>query len=311
MDIGGRAMGDTDQRRIAIVTDSTADLAADFVEEHGIRVVPQVLIMGTNTWRDGVDIDSPSFYELLRNSSDFPSTSQPSANEFEEVFVELSAEADGVVAILVSDELSGTLNSAQMAQAKLPDLPIEVIDSRSVSMQLGLIVMAAARVAAEGGDLQAVADMAAARVAAGGGDLQAVADTARGLVGKAHVYFVVDTLEYLHRGGRIGGAARLFGSALNLKPVLAVLDGIVTPITRVRTRRKALDKVLELVEELLSGSGGVHMAALHVAAPEEVTEFSAELEARFHPVEMLHAECGPVVGAHVGPGTVGVAFYVE
>lgn len=286
-------MGKKDRQRIAIVTDSTADLPAAFVAEHGIRVIPQTLIMGTNTWRDGVDIDSTSFYELLRTSSDFPSTSQPSANDFEEVFVELSAEADGIVAIVVSDELSGTLNSAQMAQAKLPDLPIEVIDSRSVSMQLGLIVMAAARVAAEGGDLQTVAE------------------TARSLIGRTQIYFIVDTLEYLHRGGRIGGAARLVGSVLNLKPVLAVQDGIVTPITRVRTRRKALDKVLELVEEQLAGASGVHMAALHVAAPEEVVKFSAELEARSHPVEMIHAECGPVVGAHVGPGTVGVTFYVE
>jgi len=261
--------------------------------EHGIKVVPQILIMGTNTWRDGVDIDSGSFYELLRSSEVFPSTSQPRAADFEEVFREASAEADGIVAIVVSDELSGTLNSAQAAQANLPDLAIEVIDSRSVSMQLGFIVMAAAR------------------IAAAGGDLQAVAEAARRMVGQSHVYFIVDTLEYLHRGGRIGRAAKLFGSALNLKPVLAIQDGMVTPVTRVRTRRKALDKVLEIVEEQLAGASGIHMAALHIAAPEEAAKVGDELEARFRPVELVHAECGPVVGAHAGPGTVGVAFYVE
>lgn len=279
--------------RVVVITDSTSDIPYELAARHGLRVVPQILIMGTRTWRDGVDIDSATFYRLLRASPDFPSTSQPSASEFEALFRELSAEADGIVAVLVSHELSGTINSAQTAAANLPDLSIEIIDSRSVSMGLGLMALTAARAAARGEDLSSVAE------------------SARQLIPRLRVYFVVDTLEYLHRGGRIGAAARIFGSALNLKPVLEIKDGVVTPVTRVRTRRKALDKLLELLHEELGAGGTIHMSVLHVAAPEEAAQLAQQLQARYEPAELIQAECGPVVGAHAGPGTVGVAFYVE
>ena len=305
-------MVNTTRRRVAVVTDSTSDLPRDLVEKYGIHMVPQILIMGDNTWRDGVDIDPPTFYRLLKTSPHFPSTSQVSIATFQELFETLSQEADGIVAVLISNELSGTLNSALAAAASLPDDPIEIVDSRSASMQLGFIALAAARAAAAGADLKAVANVA------------------RSLADKVRVYFVVDTLEFLHRGGRIGAAARLFGSALNLKPVLEVRDGIVTPVAKIRTRRKALDKVLDIVEEQIApwtvrsnleggrseGSQGrqaprVHMAVLHIASPEEAAQVVEQLVARFHPVEMIASECGPVVGAHVGPGTIGVVFYTE
>ena len=280
-------------RKIAVVTDSTSDLPHELAEEHGIRIIPQVLIMGTKTWRDGVDIDPPAFYELLQTSPDFPASSQPSVADFREAFEELAKDADGIAAILVSDELSGTINSARMAKESLPDVPIEIVDTRSVSVQLGFIAIAAAR------------------AAAAGADLQTVADTARAMIGKVGVYFVVDTLEYLHRGGRIGAAARLFGTALNLKPLLAIKDGMVHPVTKVRSRRKALATLFQLLDEELAGKEGLHMAVLHVAAPEEAARLADQLVERFHPVEMLHTECGPVVGTHAGPGTVGVVYYSE
>jgi DegV family protein with EDD domain len=286
-------MEPTTHRRVVVITDSTADIPQQLLKEVDVHIAPQVLIMGDQTWRDGVDIDSHTFYELLQTSSHFPSTSQPSVTDFVELFVELSKHASGIVAVVVSDELSGTLNSAQMAAASLPDIPIEVVDSRAVSMQLGFTVLAAAR------------------AAAAGKSLQAVADAARALIGRVYIYFVVDTLEYLHRGGRIGAASRLIGSALSLKPLLEIKDGIVTPLARVRTRRKALDKALDLVQAQLSEGDIVHMAVMHINAPQEAESFRDELEARFHPVEMLEAECGPVIGAHAGPGTVAVAFYVE
>jgi DegV family protein with EDD domain len=286
-------MKEQTSRRVAIVTDSTSDIPPELVEQYGIRVVPQVLIMGDQTWRDQVDIDSPTFYRLLRTSSHFPSTSQPSVPDFEQVFTELAEQADGIAAILVSDELSGTLNSARMAAENLPGVPIEIVDTRSVSTQLGFIVLAAAR------------------AAAGGADLQTVAATARALIGQVHVYFVVDTLEYLHRGGRIGAASRLVGTALNLKPILHIKDGIVQPLTKVRTRRKALATLLQLIDDELAGAERIHMAVLHVDALAEADDLAERLEARYHPLSMLRSECGPVVGTHAGPGTVGVAFYVE
>jgi DegV family protein with EDD domain len=286
-------MADTARQRIAIITDSTSDIPGDLVEQYGITVVPQILIMGQETWRDGVEIDPATFYEMLRTSPHFPASSQPSVKEFHDRFVELAETYEGIVAILVSDELSGTINSAATAAASLPQIPIEVIDSRSVSVQLGFIVLAAARAAARGGDLEAVAGVA------------------RGLIGRVQVYFIVDTLEYLHRNGRIGAAARLFGTALNIKPVLCIDDGIVTPVAKIRSRRKALERVFDLVEKDLVGGGAVHMAVLHVAAPDEAARLADELEQRFQPVEMIRTECGPVIGTHAGPGTVGVAFYAE
>jgi DegV family protein with EDD domain len=279
--------------RIAVVTDSTADIPRHLVEELGIYVIPQILIMGNRTWLDGIDIDPPAFYELLRTSPDFPSSSQPSVVSFQKVFTQLSAEVDGIIAVLVSDELSGTLNSARMAAESLPDLPLEIIDTRSVSIQLGFIAMEVARAAAAGADLQTAADLA------------------RSLIGRVRVYFVVDTLEYLHRGGRIGAAARLFGTALNLKPILNIQDGIVTPVTKVRSRRKAIETLFQVIEEQVAGADRVHMAVLHVAAPEEAANLAEKVRARFQPVEMIHAECGPVVGTHAGPGTLGIAFYTE
>ncbi len=286
-------MNEQARKPVIVVTDSTSDLPRDVVSRYGIQVVPQILMLGNQTWREGVDIDAPRFYELLRSSSLFPKTSQPSAAEFQDLFARLSQDASGIAAIHLSSDLSGTLNSAHAARAALPDLPIEVIDSRSVSMQLGFIVMAAARVAAEGGDLQAVCA------------------AARAMIGKVHVYFIVDTLEYLHRGGRIGGATRLVGSALNLKPVLAVLDGKIEPIAKIRTRRKALAKVFELLQEEIPAGSRAHMAVVNVAAPNEAAELFRQVEAAFHPVELLANDCGPVVGAHGGPGTVAVVYYLE
>jgi DegV family protein with EDD domain len=257
-------MSPTAKRRVAVVTDSTAYLPPELVKKYDIHVVPQVLMLDGKTWRDGVDIDPPAFYELLRSSSSFPTTSQASR-----------------------------VDSARAAAGNLPDVAVEILDSRGVSMKLGYPVLAAAQ------------------VATAGGDLPAVTEAARALIPKTRLYFVVETLEYLHRGGRIGGASRLIGSALNLKPVLEFWDGTVETVAKIRTRRKALDKVYDLIEEQIAGKQNVHMAVLDVASPQEAAEFIEQLTAHFQPVEMLKVECSPVVGAHAGPGTVGVAFYAD
>ena len=281
------------QKRVAIVTDSTAYIPTDLVEAYDIHVVPLHLMMGENSWLDGVEIDPPTFYELLRTSPDFPTTSQPNVATFQELFVKLSSTVDGIVAILISSELSGTVDSALGAVANLPDIDIEVIDSRASAMMLGFPVLEAAK------------------VAAAGGDIQAVADRARAVAERSHIYFVVDTLEYLHRGGRIGGAAKLLGSALNLKPILELRNGFVTSLTKARTKRKALAKVYELLGERISDGATVYMSVLNVAAPDEAERFKDELIARFHPVEITVTEASPAIGAHVGPGTIGVSFFVE
>lgn len=286
-------MSSAERRRVAIVTDTTADLPPELVAKYGLHVIPQILIMGDKSWRDGVDIDSAAFYELLRSTKGFPSTSQPSSASFHDLFSSVSKQAEGIVAVLVSSRLSGTINSALAAAADLPDTPIEIVDTRAVSMQLGFIVLAAAR------------------AAAAGGGCSTVAAAARSMMPRTGVYFVVDTLEYLHRNGRIGSAAMLFGSALSLKPLLSIQDGIVTPVAKIRTRRKALDHMIELIGQHVPSGARMHLAVLHVAAPDECAQLHEELVARFHPVDVITTECGPVVGAHAGPGTLGAAFYID
>ncbi|MEA3337053.1 MAG: DegV family protein [Chloroflexota bacterium] len=286
-------MAKASEQRIAVVTDSTADLPPDVAEANNIHVIPLTVIMGDKTWLDGVELDATSFYQLLQTSSDHPSTSQPNVAAFESLFSELARTHDGIVAVLISEELSGTLASARGAQQNLPDLPLKIIDTRSVSSGIGLIALAAAREAAAGGDLDSVAQAASS------------------LVDKMVFYFMVDTLEYLHRGGRIGTAGKLLGSVLNLKPILQVKDGIVQPLTRVRTRQKALAKLMELMAEQIGPDSKLHLGVFHAADPQAGERLQKELEERFKPVEMLFSQVGPVVGAHVGPGTVGVAFYVE
>jgi DegV family protein with EDD domain len=220
-------------------------------------------------------------------------TSQPNVATFQELFVKLSETAEAIVAILISSELSGTVDSALGAAANLPDLDIEVIDSQATSMMLGFPVLEAAK------------------VADAGGSLKEVAARAREVASRSNIYFVVDTLEYLHRGGRIGGAAKLLGSALNLKPILALRGGFVTSIAKVRTRKKALAKVYELLGEQIEEGAIVHMSVIQVAAHQEAEHFREELMARFNPIEISITELSPVLGAHVGPGTVGVSFFVE
>lgn len=281
----------TSRKKVAVLTDSAADLPAALVEKYAIHVIPLYLTMGEKTWRDGVDITPNQFYELLKTSPEFPKTSQPNVGDFKDVFLQLAGEAESIVAVLVSSGLSGTVASAQAAKKELSDIPIEIIDTHAVSMMEGFIVLAAAQAASEECDLREVSA------------------AARSMLGKTHVYFVVDTFEYLHRGGRIGAAARLLGTTLNFKPVLEIRDGIAHPAAQVRTKRKALVKVIQLLQEQSSSDQEVHMAVVNVAAAQEAALFHQQLVENFNPVEILMTDCSPVLGAHVGPGTVGVAFY--
>lgn len=284
---------DSSDRRVAIVVDSGAYLPAGLAEEHDIHVVPLILMMGGKTWRDGVDIDAATFYELLRSSSDFPTTSQPSVGIFRDLFVELSKEAEGIVAVLVTSKLSGTVASAQAAAAELPEVPTEIIDSGGISMMLGYPAVEAAR------------------AAAAGGDIHKVASAAREVVEKTNLYGVVGTLEYLHRGGRIGGAAKFFGSVLDLKPILEFREGVLEAATKVRTRAKAWRTVYELLDERIADADRFHLSVINAGAPEEAARFKEGLLARFSPVEVMETELSPAIGSHTGPGTVGVVYYVE
>ena len=276
--------------RIAVVTDSTAYLPPELVAQYGIYVMPQQLIWGDETFLDGVTMDPPTFYERLSRSADIPTTSQASAGEFADLFAEAARNADGIVGVFISTELSGTVASALTARESLPHLPIEVVDSRSTTMGLGFVALAAARAAAKGRGLAEVAT------------------AARELVPRVNVFFVVETLEYLHQGGRIGGASRLLGSALRIKPLLHLTGGRIDALGRVRTKRKAVERMLEVMAGRV-GDAPVHAAVIHANAPEEATRLREQVRERFPYTELHLVELSPVIGTHVGPGTVGVAFY--
>lgn len=277
--------------RVAVVTDSTCNLPKELVEKYGIFVIPQILNWDGESLLDGIDITPEAFYERLASSDTIPTTSQPSAGEFFDFFQGVAEKAESIVAILISDELSGTLDSARAAANMIEDTPIEIVDSRSASMGLGLITLAACR-----------------SVEQGGNHVEA-ADVARALVPKMRVYFVVDTLEFLHKGGRIGGAQRLIGSMLSMKPVLRIDNGRIEPVARIRTKRKAMSHLLDVVFDEISGETDVHAAVISASAPEEGTRVFNKIKERIQPAELSLCELTPVVGTHAGPGTVGVAYY--
>jgi DegV family protein with EDD domain len=279
--------------KVAIVTDSTAYIPLELVEKHQITVASNVLIWGDETFEDGVDISPTEFYTRLATAAIMPTTSQVAVPTFQKIFEKLHAEGKDILAILLSDQLSKSLNSAELARSMVPSANIEIVNSRSVAMELGFHVLAAAQAAADGADLQAC---------------KAVAEAAQE---KSGVLFVVDTLEFLHRGGRIGGASRLLGTALKLKPLLEVRDGRVEAIERIRTKKKAYERLVELVMERINAlEGQVHLATLHANALEDAQGILEMISAQANPVETIYSEVSPVVGTHCGPGTVGIAYYV-
>jgi len=279
------------QKSVAVVTDSSAFLPEAVREQYGIHMIPQNLHWGEESLLDGLEITTDEFYRRLAEADALPTTSQPSAGRFLELFERVAEEAESIVGVFISSELSGTIASANAAREMMAEFPIEVVDSRSASLGLGLIAIAAARAVEEGKDYRQAADVA------------------RKLVQQTRVLFVVDTLEYLHKGGRIGGAKRFLGSVLSIKPLLHLVDGKIEPLGSVRTKRKALDKMLSVVREETVEARALHMAVLNAAAPDEGKELCERVRQEFNPVTLIEGELSPVVGAHTGPGTLGVAFY--
>lgn len=281
--------------KIAFVTDSTAYIPADYVKKHNLSITSQVLIWGEETFRDGVDILPDQFYTRLKSAKTMPTTSQVPIVDMKNTFQGLVDQGYSVVGIFISSKLSGTQQSAIQAKEMMGSAAdkIAIVDSQSTAMALGFQVLASARAAEAGASFQECIDLAA----------------------KAHertgVYFAVDTLEFLHRGGRIGGAQRFIGSALNLKPILAVKDGKVEGVDRIRTKTKAHDRILELVAEHVKGKKNIRLATLHANAAEDAQKLLDRATASFSPVETAFTEVSPVVGTHAGPGTVGLAYMFD
>lgn len=279
------------KKKVAIVTDSSANLPDELIAGLPISVIPLWLLWDGESYRDGIDIQPSEFYQRLKNSKTLPTSSQPSVKEFGDFYQMLVPDSDEIVNVLVSSQISGTIASAQAAAAEHPELNIQVVDTLSSAMGLGLCVLAAGRAAAKGKTVDEV--------------VQAATEMSQ----KIYTLFVVDTLEYLFKGGRISGGKHLLGTAFDIKPILHFEEGKIKPHSQARTKRKALAQMLDIVAEFLEGRQMHEAVVMDVNVPEEGESVAEMVRVRFNPSVLHRSGVSPVVGTHVGPGTVGIAFY--
>jgi len=273
----------------ALVSDSTADLSREFVEKHGIRVVPLYIRIDDVTYRDQVEITPSEFYERLPTCTPLPTTSQPSVGDFATVFRELVDQgAAGIICVLISSGISGTVSSAHLAAEEIDGVRIEIIDTQTASVAHMFCVEAGARALADGASLD-----------------EAVA-VIRGVVEAQRIVFSVDTLEYLYKGGRIGGAAALLGSLLQFRPLLYLKEGKIDALERVRTSKRALRRMVEVMGEWVGVEEPVHAVVIEAACRDRAEALVKLAQAQMNVVNARIKPLTPVLGAHVGNGTVGL-----
>ena len=275
-------------RKVAIVTDSTADLPPELVEELGVTIVPLQVIFGDEAYREGVDITTEEFYERLVKSRQLPTTSAPSVGDFQEVYERLLEEVDSIVSIHIGAKLSGTVQAAHTARQSLakPER-IEIVDSQAVSVAIGFAVMEAVEAARAGAKLA---------------EVKAAAESA---VQRTHVRFMLDTLEYVRRGGRIGRARAYLGTLLRVKPILSFREGEVYPEERVRTRARGLERMIQWAVRHQKVKRAV---VAHSTTLDEAESIRERLAMAFPSVKVYLIRFGPVLGTHGGPGTIGVGI---
>jgi DegV family protein with EDD domain len=270
---------------VRVVTDSTSDLPREVASELDITVVPALVHFGDTVYRDGLELATDDFYYKLEAGPILPKTSPPSPGTFEEVYKHLARDADGIISVLVASKLSGTIEAAKIAAGDA-GCPVAIVDSQSASMACGLLAIIAAKAAREGASLVEIEEL--------------VNDA----VPRTVTYGLFDTLEFLVKGGRIGRAEGLVGALLKIKPILAIRNGEVVPVARVRTRPKAIDRLCDLVRE---GGTPVELSVMDSTSPADADALVVMLSPVF-PVERVYrAKIGPVMGTYVGPRALGVA----
>ena len=278
------------QSKVAVVIDSTTNLPKDMLKGLTLRSVPVMILWGKDQLRDGVDIQPAEFYQRLETDSEIPTTSQATPQTFKSIYEELLAKGHEVLTVTCSSKLSGMYNSALKAKEMLDDTRIEVIDSLSGTMPIGL-------------SLAKILD----RVKKGA-SLKSCRTEMEHALDQTGVLLTVDTLDFLHRGGRIGGAKKFFGSLLNLKPIIELSEGGFAGLEQVRTRGKALNRIVDLTAERIGERKSVYIAAMHANARETAEELSAKISEKITRAKTMVAEVSPGVGVHMGPGTVGLAY---
>jgi len=282
--------------KVAVVTDSTAYIPGYLLKNLDITIIPLHLIWGDENLLDGVDITPKEFYARLRTTKIMPSTSQPTPHAFLTVYQQLLDDGYDVLSVHISSKLSGTVSSAIQAKEMIGESNIMILDSQVTSMALGFPVLKAARAAADGATLNDCFDIAQKACLSSG------------------ALFTVDTLEFLHRGGRIGSTAAFLGTALNLKPLLGLIDGKIEAVEKIRTRNKAIDKMVDTFIKQQAGYTSVSIAVVHADCPADamrVLEICKNHATSLPINEAVITEVSPVIGTHAGPGTVGITYTLE
>jgi DegV family protein with EDD domain len=277
---------------VKIITDTTAGLPSEVARQYDIPVIPQVIIFGSDTYLEGQEIDHQTFMERLQASKELPKTSAPPPELFSREFERLVPEGEPILCIHPSTELSGTVRSATVAAADFPDADIRVIDTRVIGSPLATLVT-----------------LAAERAEAGL-DASSIEDHIRDLIPRCRIYFLVDTLEYLAKNGRIGGAAALLGSVLSIKPILTLRDGRADQFERTRTHRRAVARLKELVFEQIPHDGSGHLSVMHASSPDQAQALADDLRAQLGLQSAPILDVPPAIVTHAGPGVLAVAFFV-
>jgi DegV family protein with EDD domain len=274
---------------VAVVTDSTCNIPPDLAAERRIYVAPLYVLWGDQSYRDRIDITDVELFRRLAVAQELPKTSQVSPQDFVELFrhAREAEQAEEVVCGVVSSGISGTYASAIQARDAV-DFPVHVVDTQQASWALGFAVMAGARARDDGQSAEVIAE------------------TIRATASRTCLLFTIESLEYLHRGGRIGGASRFLGTALNIKPVLGLRDGVVHPVDKVRTRKKAVEYVLNHIGQMAGGQPVVRLAVIHGDVEEEALALRDAAVARYNPGETYITFVTAVLGVHVGPGALGI-----
>jgi DegV family protein with EDD domain len=280
--------------RVKIITDSTADLPQWMYDAHDIAVIPLYVIFdGQEAYKQDVELSKRDFYSRMRKIKALPKTAQPTPDEFLEYYKRLTEDGSSLISIHISGKMSGTVQSARLAASSLPERDIVIVDSAQVSACLGLVVEGAARAAEAGRSKE---------------EVLALVDRLKEMV---RVYFIVDSLEYLHKGGRIGAASNLIGNLLSIKPVLDIKNGLIAPVEKIRGKAKALERIAQLLEEETRKHGPMRYLLCHAGQESDLEVWRELLFPRIPYSNREDIELGGVVGAHAGPGTMAVFFTPE
>jgi DegV family protein with EDD domain len=274
-----------------IITDSTVDLPPELVEKYDIEIVPLKIHLGEETYRDYFDINLDDFYHRLRTTDLFPSTTQPSPQDFVATYRKLSAEDDCLISIHISAKLSGTYQSATLAAQQLPELNIHPIDSQQASLGLGMTVIAAAKAVAEKREVDEVLSVV------------------NRITSQIKTYFSVDSLEYLRRGGRIGKAQSFLGTMLKIKPLLAIQDGEIVPVEKLRGQQRLIRRMVQLVQDDATNIGALRFGLIYADNEELLSTLSQQLKKREELKYEYTSKVGGVITSHVGPEVIGVSYY--